>query len=85
MSDERDTGDTPVVRKSIGRCPICRRPTVLATRPFCSARCADLDLARWLGGRYAIAGSIDAEEDETLSGEAITRGPQSTAMPDDEA
>lgn len=47
-----------------GRCPICRRPTELAFRPFCSKRCADVDLARWLGGTYAIAGSgADADED----------------------
>jgi len=42
-------------------CPICGKDTVQAYRPFCSRRCADLDLARWLGGGYAIPG--DAEED----------------------
>ncbi len=36
------------------RCPICSRPTERDTRPFCSKRCADLDLHRWLGGQYAI-------------------------------
>lgn len=47
-----------------GRCPICRRPTEQAFRPFCSKRCADIDLARWLGGAYAIAsGGADADED----------------------
>jgi endogenous inhibitor of DNA gyrase (YacG/DUF329 family) len=46
-----------------GRCPICRAPTVHAYRPFCSRRCADVDLARWLGGVYAIAGAPDADED----------------------
>jgi endogenous inhibitor of DNA gyrase (YacG/DUF329 family) len=35
-------------------CPICRKPSVEAYRPFCSKRCADIDLARWLGGTYAI-------------------------------
>lgn len=35
-------------------CPICRKPTAPAYRPFCSKRCADLDLARWLGGGYRI-------------------------------
>ena len=39
-----------------GRCPICRSPTEAAYRPFCSARCRDVDLSRWLGGGYAIAG-----------------------------
>lgn len=47
-----------------GRCPICRRPTERKFRPFCSKRCADIDLARWLGGGYAIAGGgADADED----------------------
>jgi uncharacterized protein len=49
---------------SRGRCPICKAPTEVAYRPFCSKRCADVDLARWLGGAYAIAGGgADADED----------------------
>ncbi len=35
-------------------CPICGKPAQSATRPFCSKRCADVDLHRWLGGHYAI-------------------------------
>jgi len=35
-------------------CPICDRPAEARYRPFCSRRCADLDLGRWLGGGYAI-------------------------------
>ncbi len=35
-------------------CPICRKPTVAAYRPFCSKRCADIDLGRWMRGSYAI-------------------------------
>jgi len=47
-----------------GRCPICGKPAEHASRPFCSRRCADIDLARWLGGSYAIAGgSPDGDED----------------------
>ena len=37
-------------------CPICDKPTDPAYRPFCSKRCADLDLARWMTGRYAVPG-----------------------------
>jgi hypothetical protein len=48
-------------------CPICRKPLPAreAARfaPFCSRRCADLDLGRWLKGGYAIPGS--AAEAET--------------------
>ena len=44
-------------------CPICRKPTDPAHRPFCSERCANLDLARWLGGEYAFP-STDPEDIE---------------------
>jgi uncharacterized protein len=39
------------------RCPICRKSAVEKYRPFCSARCADIDLGRWIGGDYRIAGA----------------------------
>jgi hypothetical protein len=49
------------------KCPICSKPTDPAFRPFCSRRCADVDLQRWLVGRYAIpAGRDDESEDESL-------------------
>ncbi len=35
-------------------CPICGKPSVRAAYPFCSKRCADVDLNRWLSGSYAI-------------------------------
>lgn len=35
-------------------CPVCDKPSVERFRPFCSSRCADVDLHRWLGGIYAI-------------------------------
>ncbi|MEN0651731.1 MULTISPECIES: DNA gyrase inhibitor YacG [Hyphobacterium] len=38
------------------RCPICRKPTVSDYRPFCSKRCADIDLGHWFRGDYAIPG-----------------------------
>jgi len=37
-------------------CPICGQATVAAWRPFCSKRCADIDLGRWLNEGYAIPG-----------------------------
>ena len=46
-----------------GTCPICGRPTDAHYRPFCSRRCADVDLSRWLGGGYAIPVEEDADED----------------------
>jgi endogenous inhibitor of DNA gyrase (YacG/DUF329 family) len=49
-------------------CPICKKTTVTAFRPFCSKRCADLDLARWLNGHYAIP---VVEEDGSIPSEPV--------------
>lgn len=45
-------------------CPICQKPTEKAFRPFCSKRCADIDLGKWFSGAYAIPAQMpeDAEE-----------------------
>lgn len=44
-------------------CPICRKKSAMDYRPFCSKRCADIDLGRWLGGDYAIPGEPVEPED----------------------
>ncbi|MXQ08023.1 DNA gyrase inhibitor YacG [Alphaproteobacteria bacterium GH1-50] len=44
-------------------CPICKKPSDKAYRPFCSRRCADVDLGRWLTGGYAIPAVSDEDED----------------------
>ena len=41
------------------RCPICGKPASEAVRPFCSPRCRDVDLNRWLSGRYVVPASED--------------------------
>jgi endogenous inhibitor of DNA gyrase (YacG/DUF329 family) len=46
------------------KCPICKKPADPALRPFCSKRCADVDLQRWFTGRYAIPGKADDTDDE---------------------
>ena len=51
----------PTAVMSEPKCPICGKPVDADHRPFCSKRCADLDLHRWLGGRYAIPGSDDPD------------------------
>jgi len=43
------------------RCPICGKPAVEKTRPFCSARCKQIDLGRWLSGRYVIPAADDED------------------------
>ena len=45
-------------------CPICKKPTQPRYRPFCSRRCADVDLGRWLNGTYAVAADAPEEVDE---------------------
>ena len=47
------------------RCPECGKPAENPkTLPFCSARCRDVDLNRWLSGRYVIPGRENEGEDE---------------------
>jgi endogenous inhibitor of DNA gyrase (YacG/DUF329 family) len=52
-----------------GACPICGRPAQVATRPFCSDRCKDIDLNRWLSGTYVIPGRPEDDEDEHPAGD----------------
>ena len=42
---------TPVLNK---KCPICGKQTILEYQPFCSKKCADIDLGRWLKGTYVV-------------------------------
>ena len=51
--------------KPKGGCPICGKPAVDKFKPFCSARCRQVDLNRWLSESYRIPGRErpDAEED----------------------
>ena len=54
--------DSNVKARRRPSCPICGKAGGKAWRPFCSKHCADLDLGRWLGGRYAIPGEPAARE-----------------------
>jgi endogenous inhibitor of DNA gyrase (YacG/DUF329 family) len=57
-------------RPSRPRCPICGRPPVVGLLPFCSKRCADADLSRWLTGAYAVPGDeIAASSGDAADGE----------------
>lgn len=46
------------------RCPLCGQPTERAVRPFCSPRCKEIDLGRWLTGAYVIEGGRTDEDGE---------------------
>jgi endogenous inhibitor of DNA gyrase (YacG/DUF329 family) len=63
----RSSHSTPEAR---GKCPICSAPTDAHYRPFCSRRCADVDLSRWLKGTYAIPGGNDAADEDGEDAEA---------------
>ncbi|RME17826.1 MAG: DNA gyrase inhibitor YacG [Alphaproteobacteria bacterium] len=57
-------------------CPICGKETARAYRPFCSRRCADVDLGRWLGGQYAIPGEpveLPDEDEASLTDRQATK------------
>lgn len=60
MTDDRkhdsSEGDGQVVplRRRAAKCPVCGKPAASDRRPFCSKRCADLDLGRWLNGTYRV-------------------------------
>ena len=45
-------------------CPICGRETARPFRPFCSRRCADVDLGRWMTGAYAVPSEDPDDEEE---------------------
>jgi hypothetical protein len=70
--DELDKRVVPLPRKDGGRrkCPICNAPTLHRFRPFCSQRCADIDLGRWVKGSYRVP------TDEAPEGEAPPDRPQ---------
>lgn len=50
-------------QQSTPHCPICGKATEQAFTPFCSKRCADIDLNRWLSGVYAVPVKTDEDED----------------------
>jgi endogenous inhibitor of DNA gyrase (YacG/DUF329 family) len=49
-------------------CPVCQSPSQQKYHPFCSARCADVDLHRWLGGQYAIP-AVEPPDFDDMSGD----------------
>ena len=54
-------------------CPICGKPAAHKTRPFCSRRCADVDLHRWFSGTYAVP-AVESDEDGVDEGEGEASG-----------
>ena len=71
----RSSPDAPKPQAA-GKCPICGAPTEQQYRPFCSRRCADVDLSRWLRGAYAIP----VEPDDERMAKALTALPPARAI-----
>jgi endogenous inhibitor of DNA gyrase (YacG/DUF329 family) len=59
----KDTSSETGSRGAGKPCPICGKPADPAKRPFCSSRCRDVDLNRWLTGSYVVPASDDDPED----------------------
>lgn len=51
------------------RCTICGKPVQDRFKPFCSKRCADIDLGRWLGERYVVEGREAPPQDDAPADE----------------
>ena len=50
----------------MAKCPICGKPAVPAFRPFCSDRCKQVDLNRWLSETYRVSARVADDEEEDL-------------------
>jgi uncharacterized protein len=60
-----DDGDGAAKPEAVARpCPVCGKPASRRYRPFCSARCQTIDLARWIGGNYRVPSADDAPGDD---------------------
>lgn len=60
MTKKENTG-AEVVPLRGRKCPLCGKPETPEFRPFCSRRCADLDLGKWLKEDYRIATDDEAD------------------------
>ncbi|MGI9481603.1 MAG: DNA gyrase inhibitor YacG [Hyphomicrobiales bacterium] len=69
-SAKSEKSSKPVRLRPRRPCPICQKASVNKFHPFCSKRCADIDLHRWLGGQYAIPAEdpVDFEDVERQLG-----------------
>ncbi|MGA0392602.1 MAG: DNA gyrase inhibitor YacG [Rhodospirillales bacterium] len=61
------------LKSVLGKCPLCRRPTVVEYRPFCSKRCADKDLGLWLNESYRFETEETPETQENPADEPYAR------------
>ena len=63
QSQQSETAESAA--KPLPKCPTCGAPADAKARPFCSSRCADIDLGNWFQGKYAIP-AVDAADDTII-------------------
>ncbi|SDD40317.1 hypothetical protein SAMN04488071_0579 [Kordiimonas lacus] len=49
--------------KTGSKCPECGKPAIVKFRPFCSKRCADVDLGKWFNEEYTLPGDTEIPDD----------------------
>ena len=84
MSDiKQDQQSEPATSavKPLPKCPTCGAPAATKARPFCSSRCADVDLGNWFQGKYAIP-AVDAADDTII--EALLAGDMAPIQDEDD-
>ena len=65
--------DNVVRLKPTRPCPVCGKPSTQAHHPFCSGRCADIDLNRWLSGSYVIPAAEEVPSEGEMDGASADR------------
>jgi len=88
MSDIKQNQQTETAKSSaelaakpLPKCPTCGAPADTKARPFCSSRCADVDLSNWFQGKYAIP-AVDAADDTII--EALLAGDMASTQDEDD-
>ena len=64
-------------------CPLCQKTAEVPHSPFCSRRCAQLDLGKWLTGGYAIPAHEAMEDSDVEKLLAVHESQQATQVDDD--
>ncbi|MBZ9656833.1 DNA gyrase inhibitor YacG [Phyllobacterium lublinensis] len=64
MTDEKKSTASVTPLRPTRPCPECKRPSQREHYPFCSARCRNIDLSRWLTGAYALPAVESADDSD---------------------
>jgi len=65
MMSDMDNDQQSALAKKLPKCPTCGAPADSKALPFCSTRCADIDLGHWFQEKYAIP-AVDAADDTII-------------------